>query len=88
MDEIHKDYHRPPSYNHLSPALEKLRNEQIRIQNQYETALKDSRARGRDLSVDKIINARNFNRLSNNSVKSVAKRNLSNLVSETNSDIY
>jgi len=66
------DYHKPPSFNHLSPALEKLRKDEMNIQNKYEIALRESRVKGRDLSVDKIVNMRNFNRLSNNSTKSIA----------------
>ena len=30
------DYHKPPSFNHLSPALEKLRKDEMNIQNKYE----------------------------------------------------
>ena len=73
---------------HLTPALDKIRQDQISIQNQYEIALKDTRNKGKELSIDNIIRTRNYDRISNKSVKTMPQNKLTNFVSENQSENY
>ena len=74
-DDIRKDYKRPPSFNHLAPALESIEKQQSVVQSQYASALKHSVSMGKDLNLNHLTVMRSMNRLSNISTNTMESRN-------------